>query len=81
MSRWSQSPPPGIIFPLVNLFLLAISSAFRSSLAILMIHHSLVLLWTGTSFLGYNNTLFKILFLSFSKPSIVNLKLTRLQTF
>jgi len=54
---------------------LAVSAAFRSSLGILEIHHSLVLLWTGTSFLGNNNTLFKILFLSFSEPSIVNLKL------
>ena len=57
------------------LLLLATSAALHSSLAVLRIHHPLVLLWTGTSFLWNNNTLFKILFLSFSKPRIVNFKL------
>jgi len=51
------------------LFLSAISAACRSSGAALTIHRVLVLLWTGTSCFWNNNTLFKILFLSFSKPN------------
>ena len=72
MSRWSQSLPAGITFPLVTRFFQQPQRLFT---AILTTPHSLVLLWTGTSFLGNSNSSFKILFISFSKPSIVNFKL------